>query len=100
MNRIIILSAVFCAFFSSKLSAQCTFSLGTDTSYCQGQTINQTLSAPPNQNSYAWSTGAATQSITATATGVYSCTVTLLGSNLVTNGDFASGNTGFSSGYM
>jgi gliding motility-associated-like protein len=99
MNRIILPFAAFFALFISELHAQCTFSLGNDTSYCQAQTINQTLSAPANQNSYAWSTGATTQSITATSTGVYSCTVTLLGSNLVTNGDFSAGNTGFSSGY-
>ncbi|MDP2387904.1 MAG: PKD domain-containing protein [Bacteroidota bacterium] len=80
-------------------SAQCTFSLGSDVTYCQGQTINSTFSAPAGQASYAWSTGATTQNITATAAGVYTCTVTLLSANLVTNGNFSSGNTGFSSSY-
>lgn len=79
--------------------AQCAFSLGSDVTYCQGQTINSTFSAPAGQTSYAWSTGATTQSITATAAGVYTCTVTLLSANLVSNGNFSSGNTGFSSSY-
>ena len=80
-------------------SAQCVFSLGPDVTYCQGQTINSIFSAPAGQTSYLWSTGATTQSITATAAGAYTCTVTLLSGNLVTNGNFSSGNTGFSSSY-
>ena len=90
---------IFLICFSLAASAQCTFSLGSDVTYCQGQTINSVFSAPAGQSSYAWSTGATTQSITATAAGVYTCTVTLLSSNLVTNANFSSGNTGFSSGY-
>ncbi|HEY1038669.1 MAG TPA: hypothetical protein VGF30_04650, partial [Bacteroidia bacterium] len=90
---------IFLVCFSLAASAQCTFSLGSDVTYCQGQTINSVFSAPAGQSSYAWSTGATTQSITATAAGVYTCTVTLLSSNLVTNANFSSGNTGFSSGY-
>jgi gliding motility-associated-like protein len=87
-------------FFSSLAAgAQCTFSLGPDVTYCQGQTISSVFSAPAGQSSYAWSTGATTQNITATAAGAYTCTVTLLSSNLVTNGNFTSGNTGFSSSY-
>lgn len=79
--------------------AQCSFSLGPDQTFCQDQTISTSLSAPAGQSSYNWSTGATSQSITATAAGAYSCTVTMLSNNLVSNSDFSSGNTGFSSSY-
>lgn len=62
---------------------------------CQGQ--NTTLTAPAGCTSYAWSTGPATQSITVNTAGNYSCTVVQPTGNLVVNGDFSAGNTGFTS---
>ena len=44
------------------------------TSFCQGGSV--TLTAPAGMNSYAWSNGAATQSITVNATGSFTVTVT------------------------
>lgn len=79
---------------------QCTFDLGNDISYCQGQSFSQTLTAPSNQTSYLWSTGATSQSITITTEGTYSCAVTLLSNDLITNGSFSSGSSGFSSSYI
>ncbi|MBV9185766.1 MAG: hypothetical protein JO093_09085 [Acidobacteria bacterium] len=42
--------------------------------FCAGESV--TLTAPAGMSSYAWSTGATTQSITVSATGSYSVTVT------------------------
>lgn len=70
------------------------------------------LTAQPSSGvTYAWSTGAKTQSITVDVVGNYTVTVTSssggcaasaamqIGNELVTNGDFTAGNTGFFSGY-
>lgn len=61
-------------------------------------------------SSYSWSTGATTQSITVDLAGIYALTVTdalgctnenavTVATELVTNGKFESGNTGFTTGY-
>ena len=44
------------------------------TNFCQGQ--SQPLSVTPSYNSYQWSTGATTQSITVSASGIYGVTIT------------------------
>jgi hypothetical protein len=60
--------------------------------------------------SYVWSTGQTSQSITVDVAGMYSVTATIyggcsstvqisVGRELVTNGDFSNGNTGFTTGY-
>src|SRR5690242_12458094 len=60
--------------------------------------------------SYVWSTGQTSQSITVDVAGMYSVTATTyggcsstvqisVGRELVTNGDFSNGNTGFTTGY-
>ncbi|HEY1040436.1 MAG TPA: gliding motility-associated C-terminal domain-containing protein [Bacteroidia bacterium] len=85
---------------SNRSFAQCSFSLGNDTSYCQGQSFNLTLNAPAGMTNYLWSTGASTSSITVTTAGTYSCGVTQLSNDLITNGNFSSGNSGFSSSYI
>jgi gliding motility-associated-like protein len=47
--------------------------LGNDTAFCEGELL---LSAPSELRSYVWSTGAQSSSITVTAAGTYSVTVT------------------------
>ena len=84
---------------SNTAYAQCTFNLGPDISVCQGQTINVPISGPTAYTSYLWSTGSTNQSITATAAGTYICTASLLSNDLVVNGNFTAGNTGFTSNY-
>lgn len=80
--------------------AQCTspIELGPPISLCAGQ--SQVLSAPSGYQSYVWNTGANTPSITVSAAGTYSCTVTQTGTNAITNGDFSAGATGFTSDYV
>jgi gliding motility-associated-like protein len=51
-----------------------TVSVGNDVSFCQGESA--TIAAPSGYASYLWSDGAVTATTTATASGVYSVTVT------------------------
>ncbi len=80
--------------------AQCVDSLflGNDTTICQGQ--NVTLSVPPGYTSVLWSNGNNSNSITAQTTGNYWVNAKLnQNNNLVINGNFSAGNTGFTSAY-
>ena len=55
------------------------------------------ISGPTGFSNYLWSTGATTANIMVNVPGVYTCQVSYATGNLVTNGNFAGGNTGFSS---
>lgn len=79
-----------------QIAAQCNFSLGIDTIVCQN---SYTINGPPGYTSYNWSTGATTQNITVTSSGNYSLTATNLSGDLVVNGNFSAGNTGFFTAY-
>ena len=81
------------------LHAQCSFKLGSDRFFCKGEVINTLISGPPGYLTYKWSTGATTQDITINAEGTYFCTGTKLNTDLINNGNFDAGNTGFSSSY-
>jgi len=54
------------------------------------------LSGPSGFSNYLWNTAATTASITVNTPGIYTCQVSYATGNLVTNGTFSSGNTGFS----
>lgn len=89
--------------FSSK--SQCsgsepTIDLGPDTILCNGQELN--LSAPAGYDVYNWSTGNSGTNLDVLASGTYTIEATLFSGNvnLVTNGDFENGNTGFISNYQ
>ena len=80
----------------------CTpFDLGADTVFfCNGSAINKTLTGPANKV-YQWSTGESTQSIIVKDTGTYTLQTIEYGTgNLISNGDFSQGNTGFTTGYI
>lgn len=72
--------------------------MGADTTICQGGTA--VLHGPPGFSNHLWSTGATTPNISVTAAGNYWCQVTYPTGNLVFNGDFSAGNTGFTSQYI
>ncbi|MDX9750245.1 MAG: gliding motility-associated C-terminal domain-containing protein [Flavobacteriales bacterium] len=83
--------------------AQCTGSidLGPDTTLCAGDSL--VLDAGEGFLTYNWNNGAGSEQLfTATATGLYTCVAGLVDTtiNLVVNGDFSAGATGFSSGYV
>ena len=81
--------------FPALVQPVCSIAIGPDATICQGQTTP--LSGPPGFSNYLWSTGATTQNITTGAAGPHWCQVTYPSGNLVTNGNFSGGNTGFSS---
>ncbi|MES2567636.1 MAG: gliding motility-associated C-terminal domain-containing protein [Bacteroidota bacterium] len=77
----------------------CSFSLGKDTAFCSP--MNYVINGPAGYTSYSWSpTGATSQNMTATNTGTYICTGTMLSNDLVANGNFNLGNTMFTSNYV
>ena len=75
------------------LAQPCSITIDPDTTICQGQTV--TLNGPAGFPNYLWSTGALTQDITVGTSGIYTCQVSYPTGNLVTNGSFSGGNTGF-----
>lgn len=89
-----------CGYVGAAAQCTATFSLGSDISICEGSSVP--LNAGAGYQSYDWSTGASSQSITATAAGTYSCTVTDFGTSgeLVINGDLSAGPAGFTSDYV
>lgn len=77
-----------------------TLFLGNDTSLCSGASI--TLQAVNGYDNYTWSNNSTTQTLNVTTAGTYfiEATITTGGTNLVINGDFENGSTGFTSDYI
>lgn len=75
----------------------CSINIGPDQSICQGEQV--TLFGPPGYTNYLWSNGATTQNITVSTAGSYWCQVSYPTGNMVVNGDFSAGNTGFNSAF-
>lgn len=84
------------------LVAQCTgvippFSLGNDTTICQGSSLVLT---PGNIfDTYLWDNNSTNPTRTVSQAGTYTVTVGMTGTNIITNGNFSSGNTNFSTDY-
>ena len=91
------LVALLGAVFALSGSAQpvCSINLGADVTICAGEST--TITAPAGYPNYLWSTGATSQSITVSTAGTYWGEAIYTSANLVTNGDFSAGNTGFTS---
>lgn len=83
--------------FSVNILSAPTASISGPTTICPNQT--QLLTASGG-GSYLWSpSGETTSSINITSPGVYCVTATGVGPNLLTNGAFSAGNTGFTSSF-
>ena len=95
----IIVFALLAPYFTVKAQT-CSFSLGNDTSICQGVPFNFNLTTPSGATAYLWDNGTTLATRQVNAYGTYYCKLTKNGTNLVTNGDFNLGNTGFTSGYV
>ncbi len=88
----------------SSRAQTCPITAGPDTSVCAGSIVQ--LTATPGFNTYSWSPGAGLSDSTIAnpvATAVDATTYIVTGtsgsgSNLINNGDFSLGNTGFTSG--
>ncbi|MBK9421466.1 MAG: gliding motility-associated C-terminal domain-containing protein [Flavobacteriales bacterium] len=88
-------AGVLCLLAGPHARAQCSIFIGNDTTVCQGTQAQ--LHGPSGYSNYLWNTGQVSQNISTGVAGDYWCRVTYPSGNLVTNGDFNSGNTGFSS---
>lgn len=71
--------------------------LGNDTVFCDGNSA--ILDAGGGYDYYTWHNGDDSQTFIADTSGQYIVEVANVGANLVTNGDFEQGNSGFSSDY-
>lgn len=94
--------AVFSALaFAGWAQAQpCGFSLGPDTTLCNGQNIM--LHGPSGALSIAWQNGFASQNISAVTSGTYWCTATFpqAGGNIVVNSDLSMGDVDFTTDFL
>ncbi len=75
-----------------------TVNLGNDTTFCKGNTL--TLDAGNGYDYYTWHDGSTNQTFLADTSGQYYVEVANVGANLVVNGDFEQGNTGFYSEHV
>jgi gliding motility-associated-like protein len=74
-----------------------TIDLGNDTSFCSGQST--VLNATAGFDHYLWNDNSTNQTLTASSAGTYWVQASTLGTNIVSNGDFSSGNSGFGTDY-
>ncbi len=83
------------ALLALRVAAQpvCDIDIGPDQTICQGETV--ILTAPDGFPTYLWSNGSNQQTITVGAAGNYWAQVSYPSGELVTNGNFSQGNTGF-----
>jgi gliding motility-associated-like protein len=97
---ILIFSAVFMSSFSHNAFSQCggaSPNLGADTVLCSGQSL--VLSSSGSFGSYLWNNNTTLPTRTINQAGTYWLQVGTVGNNLIVNGDFESGNTGFTTNY-
>lgn len=73
--------------------------LGPDTTLCTGQSITLNAATSGPYDSYKWNNNSTAPTRFITGPGTYSVKVGKLGNNQIVNGDFESGNTGFTTGY-
>ena len=88
--------------FPQFLSAQCSsailnFSLGNDTVLCSAPYL---IDAGGNFQTYEWSNSSNNSTLLVNQSGNYWCEVSEINGNLITNGDFESGATAFTSDYV
>lgn len=102
MRDSLIYALVFLIFMSASAvkgqDCDFEFDLGEDIILDCGQ--SGTLEAPAEFDTYLWSTGSTDQSITVSESGIYTCTISTIQDNLVINGDFSDGDTGFDTDYI
>lgn len=69
---------------------------------CAGESITLTAPTPSNSTSLVWSTGETTPSITVTPTETttYSLSSSTISQNIIINGDFEEGESGFTTQYL
>lgn len=100
MRTSLLLTGFISLFGCSSIQAQCvsypTLELGNDTVLCSGESLTLFV---PGFDTYSWSNGVIGNTVTVSTPGTISVEVMGIGPNLVNNGDFEAGNTGFTSAY-
>jgi gliding motility-associated-like protein len=91
--------AVDNAVFSISIGNIASVNLGPDTTLCTGQTITLNAANSGPYDSYKWNNNSTSATRFITGPGTYSVKVGKLGNNQIVNGDFESGNTGFTTAY-
>lgn len=97
-NTLILISCIFTNYLFGQCDTFPTLEIGNDTTLCNGTSITYNL--PPGYDTYEWSTGTIGTSITVNSPTTIWLQVGNVSPNLVVNGDFEAGNTGFSSAYI
>lgn len=87
------------AVFSISIGNIPSVNLGPDTTLCPGQTITLNAATTGPYDSYKWNNNSTAPTRFITSPGTYSVKVGKLGNNQIVNGDFESGNTGFTTAY-
>lgn len=99
MKKILLVISSLIFLISAAYSQLCPpYHLGPDTVIGCGASV--TLQAPAGWGNYQWSNGSQAVSITVSQTGAYWCKSIDTLSNVVVNGDFSQGQTGFQSNYI
>lgn len=88
------------ALFTVGLGNYPSVQLGPDTTLCPGQTLVLNAASVGTFDSYLWNNGSTNPTRTVTSAGTYSVTGTILGDNQIVNGDFETGNAGFTTDYL
>lgn len=97
-NTLIFISCLITNYFFGQCDTFPTLEIGNDTTLCFGTSITYNL--PAGYDTYEWSTGTIGTSITVNSPTTIWLQVGNVSPNLVVNGDFEAGNTGFSSAYI
>lgn len=104
LSKYFILQIGLIAFLTGNAHSQCTQytqpDLGNDTILCPGNTLQLDLSALTGNPVITWDNGTSTAIRTISAPGTYFVETKYFSTNLVVNGDFSQGNTGFLTDYV
>src|SRR5690606_34965667 len=98
LKRILIFLFAIPATFASGQDCNFDFDLGEDVVLTCGQTY--IIQAPSGFDAYLWNTGATTESIAVSQTGIYSCTISSSLASIITNGYFSAGDSDFDTDYI
>lgn len=101
MKTYIYISVMLLLIFPSSIFGQCSsaiqnFSLGNDTILCSTPYL---INAGGNFQTYEWNNGSTNDNLLVNTSGNYWVTVMETNGNIITNGDFESGATGFNTDY-
>lgn len=96
-SYVIVISSILLTNYSNAQCGGPLPDLGPDTSVCVGQSI---VLSPGTFSSYLWNNNSTQPTRTVSQPGTYWVKVGTVSTNLIANGDFEQGNTGFTTDYV